>query len=115
LEDKCFLASAGLNLLGGTIWPNDFDKIGGRIFPESEGDDEFGLGEVTASGHDVAPMILAGDARADPGADGVAIGFGAVQLQADPIVLEGLVVAKEEWFGAGLGEDDVEITVAINI
>ena len=60
-------------------------------------------------------MIFTGDAGADPCTDGVVVRFGAGEFEADPVILESLVVAKEEWFAAGLGEDDVEVAVAIDI
>jgi len=54
---------------------------------------QFGLREVGVRGHDLPPECLAVHPHLDPRADGVAVAFGADEFQANPMVMQILVIA----------------------
>src|SRR5260221_14579775 len=60
---------------------------------------------------------MAGDGCFDPGADRITIACRPVadQLQAEIVVPEALLVAQQQWRAANLREDDVKISVAVDI
>ena len=115
LSDDDGLAGFGLDALHGAAGPTHFEEIDGGVFAEADGDGEFGLGEVTARGHDMPPDVFATETRVHPGADGVVVRTSAGEFQADPIIFEGLIVAEEHWIAAGLGDHDIEVAVGIDV
>src|SRR6266481_4401676 len=81
----------------------------------AEGLGEFRLREVAGTASNEARLNLAVGVEADSGADGVAIGFCADEVQADAAV-SGLLVVAVEVGGAVVGsEEEIEIAVAIEI
>src|ERR1041385_6821528 len=84
------------NFLLEAAGPGYCDAIDLGRFTQADCDREFGLGQVAAGWHDLAREGMAVDAHFDPGADRVAVTFRADQLEANPVVLQVLVIAQQD-------------------
>ena len=101
--------------LPGPARPEDFNCIRLGCISEADGDGQFGLREVGARGHDLPQEGMGADTHLDPSADGVAVAFGANEFQADPVVVQVLVIAQEQRRAANLCEHHIEVAIAVNI
>lgn len=106
---------AGADFLDRTAGPLDFDVDRAVIGAEAEGEREFGLGEVAAGGGDRAGLGDATGGEADDCSEGVGIGAGSLELDTEPVVAGLLVVSEEQGCASGLGENDVEVAVEVDI
>lgn len=89
--------------------------VDGVIFAETDGDGEFGLGEVASRWGDVSPENSVVGSEAYPGSDRVAVAATADQFDANPMMAEGLVIFEEQGRTVNLGEDEIEIAVVVDI
>ncbi len=82
---------------------------------EADGEGELGLGQVTPGGHDLAGERGFADAGVDVGTDGVRIIGGPDEFDAEPVVVEALVISEDEGGSVNLGEDDIEVAVEVEV
>lgn len=73
------------------------------------------MGEVAGAAANLAGLNLAVGVQVDGGADGVAIGFCADEVEAEAAVSGELVVAIETGGAVVGGEEEIEIAVAVEI
>src|SRR2546422_10657143 len=66
--------------------PDDFNRFDMIGIAEADGDGQFRLREIAASGHDLARDRLASETNFDERADGRAIGFCANELEPNPMM-----------------------------
>ncbi len=89
--------------------------VDGVVFTETDGDGEFGLGEVASRWGDVSPENSVVGSEAYPGSDCVAVAATPDEFDPDPMMAEGLVVFEEQGRTVNLGEDEIEIPVVVDI
>src|SRR5437867_10242959 len=95
--------------------PDDFECVKALGLAQADSHGEFGLRQITARRHYLAGESLGSDPDLDPRADGVAIGLSPDELQPQPMMAEGLVVAQQQGRTVDLGQHHVEITVPVDI
>jgi hypothetical protein len=98
-----------------TARPNHFYNRGLGCRTETDRNGQFGLRKVTSRRHHLPPERFAIHEDFDPGADAIAIVLCAHQFQAQPVTMQVLLVAQQQWSSARLCEHYVEIAVAVDI
>src|SRR3569832_1779221 len=89
-----------------------FDLI---AFLQTEGERQFRLRQVAGTAFDHARLLEPSRGNLDGGADGVAIGFGSDQVEADAVMRSQLVVAIQvSWAVVGRDQQN-KIAIAIEV
>ena len=98
-------------------WPMDSNALNAIGFAQSERGYQLALAEIPAGGGDLAALLAVLGFQDDPCADGAAIGTHAValQLEANPVMTEVVVVAQHQGGTAVADENHIEIAVAVEI
>jgi hypothetical protein len=104
-----------INLLHVSTRPDDLDGADRFTPPQPDGHGQFRLRKVPARGHYLARDYFVACLKFDPGADGVAVARFPDQLEADPMMVEMLVVSQQQWRASDLGEDNVQVAVAVDV
>ena len=101
--------------LDGTGRPADFQFIDSRRSAQAEMHGAGTAGGIAGCGRDVVVLRLAGGGDANFSANAIAIAFGSLERDFQPVILTGAVVEPDFRGGGNRSDDEIELAVVIQI
>src|SRR5579884_1384004 len=95
--------------------PEDFDRCGGGVLAEAEGEGEVARGAVGGAAVDRLHLRAAGARDPHHGADAVAVALRSGETELQPVVAIAAVVAVEDRGTVVLADKNIEVAVAVEV
>ena len=95
--------------------PRDLGVIDSRGHAQAERQGQLALGEVAFGWHDLLREDASSGAQFYPGTNGIPVRGGSLEFESDPVMMQLLIVAKEQGRSGNLGKYKVEISIAVDI
>ena len=103
------------NCLLGAVRPGNQQVFHFVSGPQAKRDDRLRLREVAARRHDDAPLRRTAGAKLEDRADRMRISRGSLESASQPVAAEFLIIACQERRAVDLGEDEVQVAVAVDV